>query len=76
MQELETTDAAAVARNPSADQVCFFELALWGNPDSLNTILHDMRPAFSVGGFSCHPTAATRYSLSTPAWPCRRVADT
>ena len=55
MQELETTNAAAAARNPSPDQVCFFELALWGNPDSLNTILHDMRPAFSVGGFFMPP---------------------
>ena len=55
MQELATTGAATVARNPSPDQVCFFELALWGNPDNLNTVLHDMRPAFSAGGFLMPP---------------------
>ena len=60
MQELETTDAAAVARNPSPDQVCFFELGLWGNPDNLNTILHDMRPAYSAGGFLMPPLRRNR----------------
>ena len=60
MQELETTDAAAVARNPSPDQVCFFELGLWGNPDNLNTTLHDMRPAYSAGGFLMPPLRRNR----------------
>ena len=51
MLELATTRAARVSDNPPADKVCFFESALWGTPENSNTILRDMRPAFSAGGF-------------------------
>ena len=55
MQELATARAADVNRNPSCDDVCLFELALWGPPENPNAILHEMRPAFSAGGFLMPP---------------------
>ena len=55
MQELATTRAADVTRNPSRDEVCLFELALWGTPENPNAIQHEMRPAFSAGGFPMPP---------------------
>ena len=51
MQELATTRAERVSGNPPPDKVCFYESALWGTPQDPNSILGDMRPAFSAGGF-------------------------
>ena len=55
MQALTTKRAETTAGDPSPDEVCLFESALWGRPKHPDTLLLELRPAFSAGGFLMPP---------------------